>query len=76
MNQVGLLPSFFSSKYVSGTLKPNEVLGFYFNRIDEAIAKAYLDNIEEERELEFVLVGHSIGSLVHSIIIIIIVHLL
>jgi len=48
---------------VSGTLKPNEVLGFYFNRIDEAIARAYLDNLNEERELEFVLVGHSIGAL-------------
>jgi len=59
---VGLLPSFFSSNYVSGTLKPNEVLGFYFNRIDEAIARAYLDNLNEERELEFVLVGHSIGG--------------
>ena len=56
----GLLPSFFSKDYFVGTLKPVETLAFYLKKIDEAVALALNDNMD--KDVEFTLIGHSIGG--------------
>lgn len=58
---VGLIPSFFSRHYLTGDLKPSETLKFYFKKVDRAIERSLLENAGGG-EVEFVLVGHSIGG--------------
>lgn len=54
---IGLLPSFFSSDYLQGTLKP-KTLTFYFKKVDEAVAEV----LREKPNARINILGHSIGG--------------
>lgn len=51
--------------YAQGNLKPSKTLKFYYQKVDEAVAKALQENVadsESETEIELILIGHSIGG--------------
>ena len=73
---LGLLPSFFSKKYIEGKLVPSESLRFYFKAIDNTVEQALMTNAESVDNLEFTLIGHSIGTSHHLSIYIRLIYLL
>mmetsp|Transcript_28894 Transcript_28894/g.41176 ORF Transcript_28894/g.41176 Transcript_28894/m.41176 type:complete len:578 (-) Transcript_28894:42-1775(-) len=59
---IGLIPSFFSKEYITGTLKPTEALSFYLKKVDEAVSSAMKELGDDSMDAELILVGHSIGG--------------